>query len=95
MWSCLKISRIVFGSDNHADFAGHKLVKKSDNERFPVQVNEATETALSHAIEDKDKTPFIFREDSDLTKKGSVFFEIEGNELVEKTFAVDTTNPPA
>lgn len=86
--------KIVFGSDNQADFAGHKLVKEENNERFPVQVSEATETALARAIKGKDKTAFIFREDADLSKKGAVFFEIEGNELVEKTFAVDTTKAP-
>lgn len=82
--------KIVFGSDNQADFSGHKLVKEENNERFPVQVSEATETALADALKNQFKTAFIFREDADLSKKGSVFFEIEGNELVEKTFAVDT-----
>lgn len=86
--------KIVFGSDNQADFSGHKLVKEENNERFPVQVSEATETALSDAIKNQFKAAFIYREDSDLNKKGSVFFEIEGNELVEKTFAVDTTTNP-
>jgi hypothetical protein len=85
--------KIVFGSDNQTDFSGHKLVREENNERFPVQVSESTETALADAIKNQFKSAFIYREDSDLSKKGAVFFEIEGNELVEKTFAVDTTNP--
>lgn len=86
--------KIVFGSDNQADFAGHKLVKEDNNERFPIQVTEQTETALSDALKNQFKSAFIYREDSDLSKKGAVFFDIEGNELVEKTFAVETTKAP-
>lgn len=82
--------KIVFASENGQDFAAHKLVKQDDNDRFPIQVSEQTETALESAITGQFKAAYLFREDSDLTKKGSVFFEIEGNVLVEKTFAVET-----